>query len=293
MEICVDNSKISLCCGLLDYVILAPVLRRNPTPKSQTHTYAMEYTLIEEGEFKYIEQGTGRPLVILHGLFGALSNFKDVFTAFSGNFRVIIPMMPLYTMPLRDTDVANLAAFIKRFVDFKELDKVTLLGNSLGGHVALVFSRDHLDRVDKLVLTGSSGLYENAMGGTFPRREDYNYIKEKVEYTFYSPETATKELVDEVFEIVNDKEKLLRILAMAKSAIRHNMSDDLPKLNVPTCLIWGKQDTVTPPEVAVDFQKLLPQAELFWMDQCGHAPMMEKPAEFNTILQAWFDKVSA
>lgn len=253
----------------------------------------MDYQIKEEGEFKYIERGEGEALIILHGLFGALSNFKDVFDAFGGRFKVLIPMMPIYDLPVKETDVKNLAAFIHRFVDYKGLDKFNLLGNSLGGHVALVYTVAHPERVDKLILTGSSGLYENAMGGTFPRREDRNYMKEKVAVTFYDPAMATEELVDEVFGIVNDKEKLIRILALAKSAIRHNMAEELHQIKVQTCLIWGKNDNITPPDVAEEFHKLIENSDLYWIDLCGHAPMMERPVEFNTILSGWFDKVKA
>jgi pimeloyl-ACP methyl ester carboxylesterase len=155
-----------------------------------------------------------------------------------------------------------------------------------------VYVKKHPQNIKAMVLTGSSGLYENAMGGTFPKREDYNFIKQKVEYTFYDPKTATKELVDEVFEIVNDKGKLIRILSLAKSAIRHNMSDDLKNMTLPACLIWGKNDTITPPDVAEEFHRLLPDSELFWIDQCGHAPMMEQPQQFNMILDSWLKKNS-
>ena len=65
------------------------------------------------------------------------------------------------------------------------------------------------------------------------------------------------------------------------------MANDLADMNVPTCIIWGKNDSVTPPEVAIDFEKLLPDANLFWIDKCGHVPMMEHPEEFNKILQNW------
>ena len=253
----------------------------------------MQYQLKQEGEFNYIEQGEGPVLVILHGLFGALSNFKDVMEEFAPRFKVVIPMMPIYTLPVRETDVKNLASFIHRFVDYKGFDKFSLLGNSLGGHVALVYTVEHQERVDKLILTGSSGLYENAMGGSFPRREDRNYMKEKVQVTFFDPAMATDELVDEVFEIVNDRERLLRILALAKSAIRHNMAEELHNIKVPTCLIWGKNDNITPPDVAEEFHKLIQNSDLYWIDQCGHAPMMERPVEFNGILSAWFEKVLA
>lgn len=246
--------------------------------------------LKEENGFSFIEEGEGPVLLLLHGLFGALSNWVDVTERFSARYKVVIPLMPIYSLPLLNTNVKALANFVHDFLLFKGYKDVILIGNSLGGHVGLVYITRHPDKVKALVLTGSSGLYEDAMGGTFPRREDYGFIKQKVEYTFYDPKTASKELVDEVFAIVNDKGKLIRILSLAKSAIRHNMSEEIHTIKQPTCLIWGKQDAVTPPEVAEDFHKLIGQSELFWIDKCGHAPMMEQPEQFNEILDTWLKK---
>ncbi len=247
----------------------------------------MKENLIKEGKFTYLEEGEGPVLLILHGLFGALSNFKEVFAHFSSDYKVVIPVLPLYDLPVINTNVKGIANFVKEFVEFKGYEKVNLLGNSLGGHLALVYASRNLSSVESLILTGSSGLYESAMGDTYPKRGNYDYIKEKVEVTFYDPQNATKELVDECYSIVNDKSKALRILALAKSAIRHNVAKDLPHLNIPVCLIWGKNDTITPPEVAEEFKNLLPDADLFWIDKCGHAAMMEHPKEFNEQLREW------
>jgi pimeloyl-ACP methyl ester carboxylesterase len=161
----------------------------------------------------------------------------------------------------------------------------------LGGHVALIYTLTHPERVKAMVLAGSSGLYENSFGGSFPRRESYDFIKEKVEFTFYDPAVATKELVDDVFQTVNDRNRVIRILAMAKSAIRHNMAKELHKINVPVCLIWGRNDKITPPEVADEFHQLMPHSELHWIDKCGHAPMMERPEEFNGYLNRFLDQL--
>lgn len=251
----------------------------------------MNYTLKEEGKYSFIEEGEGEVLLLLHGLFGALSNWKDVVDKFSAKYKVVIPMMPIYEMPVLSTSVKGLAKFIEGFVEDKGYQKITVLGNSLGGHVALVFCLKNLDKVHSLVLTGSSGLYENAMGGTYPKRGDYDYIQKKVEYTFYDPNTATKELVDEVFDVTNDRMKALKILAMAKSAIRHNLRKEVSKITCPTCLIWGKDDKITPPEVAEEFKELLPNAELHWLDKCGHAAMMERPSEFNDILDDFLTRM--
>ena len=241
--------------------------------------------------FQYLSKGTGQPIVILHGLMGGLSNFKDVFDFFPKfGYEVIAPELPVYKSNILDTNLKYFSKYIYSFIKHLKLNNIILLGNSMGGHVGLIFSKMYPDLVKGLVLTGSSGLYENSMGDSYPKREDYNFIKTKTEGVFYNPKIATKEIVDEVYQTVNDRKKLIKILALAKSAIRHNMAKDLPKIDVETAIIWGKQDTVTPPDVAKDFDKLLPNSDLFWIDKCGHAPMMEHPNMFNDILKSWLLK---
>ncbi|MCF6296034.1 MAG: alpha/beta hydrolase [Flavobacteriaceae bacterium] len=248
----------------------------------------MTYTLKKEGDFSYIEAGEGTPIIILHGLMGGLSNFDAVTDFFSKNgFKVVIPELPLYTKPLLKTNVKSFANYLHDFINYKNYDKVILLGNSLGGHIGLYHTKLYPEKIKALVITGSSGLYESAMGSGYTKRSDYEVIKKKAQEVFYDPEIATKEIVDEVYATVNDRNKLIKTLAIAKSAIRHNMSKDLPNMETPTCIIWGKNDVVTPPEVAEVFQELLPDSDLFWIDKCGHAAMMEHPEEFNQILLQW------
>jgi len=242
-----------------------------------------------EGDFSYWEQGEGQPIIVLHGLMGDLSNFNDLLDYFSANgYRVIIPQLPVYSLPILKTNVKNLSKFLRDFIVFKQLKDVVLLGNSLGGHIALYFTKYSSKNVKAMVLTGSSGLYEKSLGNTYPKRGDRDYIKNKVAEVFYDPNVASDELVNIIMDTISDRMKVIKILALAKSAIRHNMGDDLPHINVPSCIIWGKNDLVTPPEVALDFHKLLPDSDLYWIDKCGHAPMMEQSKEFNSILHSWF-----
>ncbi|WP_350285130.1 alpha/beta hydrolase [uncultured Croceitalea sp.] len=251
----------------------------------------MEDEIIKEGKFRYIEIGEGKPIIILHGLMGGLSNFEGVAHFFpKKGYQVLIPELPIYDMPMLKTTVKNFAKFLADFIEFKGLKDVILLGNSLGGHIGLLHTKMFPELVKALVITGSSGLYESAMGDGYPKRGDYEFIKKKAQDVFYDPEVATKEIVDEVFATVNDRMKLVKTLAIAKSAIRHNMSKDLPSMQTPTCIIWGENDSVTPPNVAEEFHELLPDSELFWIEKCGHAPMMEHPDEFNTVLDAWLTK---
>jgi len=251
----------------------------------------MTYRLKKEKKYSYIEAGEGTPIIVLHGLMGGLSNFDAVINFFSKNgYQVIIPELPIYTMSLLKTNVKSFAKYLHDFIELKGFENVILLGNSLGGHIGLYHTKLHPEKIKALIITGSSGLYESAMGGGYTKRGDYEVIKKKAEDVFYDPAVATKEIVDEVYETVNDRSKLIKTLAIAKSAIRHNMAKDLPKMKTPTCIIWGKNDTVTPPEVAEEFNSLLPDSELFWIDKCGHAAMMEHPEEFNEVLNNWLQK---
>jgi 2-hydroxy-6-oxonona-2,4-dienedioate hydrolase len=253
---------------------------------------AMEYEIKQLDKFKFIEEGDGEPLVLLHGLFGALSNFKPLIEYFRHHYKVVVPILPLLEMDILHTSVGGLAKFVNKFLDARDYQGVHLLGNSLGGHVGLVHVLKHPERIKSLILTGSSGLFENGMGDSYPKRGDYEYIKKKTELTFYDPDTATKELVDEVYGIVNNRLKAIKIIALAKSAIRNNLGEELKEVKLPTLLIWGNNDTITPPFVAKEFNKLIPNSELHFVDKCGHAPMMEVPDEFNAILHKFLKKLN-
>jgi pimeloyl-ACP methyl ester carboxylesterase len=253
----------------------------------------MDFPLIEESGFKYIEtKGGEENLLLLHGLFGALSNFQGIIEAFKNDYNVIIPILPILELPIRKVSLSTLVEHIIDFVNYKNYNKLHVLGNSLGGHIAQLFVLAYPEKVASLTLTGSSGLYENAMGSSFPKRGNYEYIKNKAAETFYDPALATKELVDEIFDTTNDRNKAIRVIATAKSAIRHNLGDKLYQIKCPTLLIWGKNDIVTPPFVGEKFHELIQGSELYFIEKCGHAPMMEVPDEFNKYLGQFLKRVT-
>ena len=247
----------------------------------------------EAGDFRYIATGGDGPvLLLLHGLFGALSNFQGIISRFGDRYNVVVPMLPVYGLGLRDTGIGGLLDHVDAFVRDRDYADVNLLGNSLGGHVAQLYTLRRPARVRSLTLTGSSGLFESAFGTGFPKRGDRAYIARKVGDVFYDPATATDELIDEVFDITTDRDKALRVVMTAKSAVRHNLEDRLGDIRQPVLLVWGRQDNVTPPFVAEKFAELLPNARLEWVDECGHAPMMEHPDRFNELLGAFLTEVN-
>nr|WP_290927910.1 alpha/beta hydrolase [Haliscomenobacter sp.] len=207
----------------------------------------MEYPTIKDGKYTYIEtKGGEETLILLHGLFGALSNFEGIIAAFGQSYNVVIPILPMFELPIREVSVMGLVDHLSDFIRDKGYGKVHLLGNSLGGHIALLYTLANQDKIASLILTGSSGLFESAMGNSFPKRGDFEFIKKKTQDTFFDPSIASNELINEVYSIVNDRNRAIRVIATSKSAVRHNLGDKLHNIKVPTLLIWGRQDQVTP-----------------------------------------------
>lgn len=178
----------------------------------------MQFQIQEEGEFKWVEQGEGEVIFLLHGLFGALSNFADTINHFSAHYKVVIPLLPLYRLELERTSVIGMVDHVDEFVKLRGLKNLNLIGNSLGGHIGLLYTLRRMENVSSLTLTASSGLFEASLGDQYPRKSDYEFIKRKTAETFYDPNLATKELVDEVYDIVNTRDKALRTIFIAKSA---------------------------------------------------------------------------
>lgn len=253
-----------------------------------------DFTVKTKGKFDYIELGPddGDVIVLLHGLFGTASNFDATMRYFQKEYKVYLPMLPIFDMNVRKLSVYSLMEFVKEFTDEFNLDRFHAVGNSLGGHIALLFALNHQEQLITMTLTGSSGLYESAFGTSFPRRGDKEFIKNKIDLTFYDKNIVTQEMVDEIYGITTDTMKCLKMVKTAKSAIRHNVGDQLGEINTPTLLVWGKQDTITPPFVAEEFDSKLPNSRLEFIDKCGHAPMLETPDKFNKVLESFLKDYS-
>ena len=125
----------------------------------------MTHLVKQEGKFSYIETGKkdAEVLLLLHGLMGGLSNFGAVIDHFSDTYNVVMPTLPIYEMPVLSVSLDGLLSYVEDFINFKGYDRVHLIGNSLGGHIALLYILKNPNRVASMTLTGSSGLYESAM----------------------------------------------------------------------------------------------------------------------------------
>ncbi|MFH5883203.1 alpha/beta fold hydrolase [Halalkalibaculum sp. DA3122] len=236
--------------------------------------------------YRYIDladsKKEGRTLVLLHGMFGGLSNFDPLLNRVQHR-SVFVPEIPVYSLEKARLTIPELANWLSQVLKEHAVKQPILLGNSMGGHIALQYALTHPDEVEALVLTGSSGLFENDLGSSRPKRYDREYVKERASLTFYE-DLVDDTIIDEILEILQSPSKLGRLLRVARSTHEHNLEDKLNQVQQPVLLIWGKNDVITPPEVAELFCEKLPNATLAWIDRCGHAPMMEHPDKFAARL---------
>ncbi|MCU0327591.1 MAG: alpha/beta hydrolase [Chitinophagales bacterium] len=221
-------------------------------------------------------------IVMLHGLFGALSNFEPLITLISEDYEIAMPNLPLYDIDVAQANIEGITTFLEKFLQLPLFTNknIILLGNSFGGHIALNYQlKSTSPYIKALVLTGSSGLFENFFGSNRPSRKD-DFIQKRIEDTFFDPKFATSEVFSQVKQIISNNKTLKRLLSLARSATKTNLQLDLPKINIPVLLIWGCQDKITPVSIGQNFHKNLPNSVLKLIDKAGHAPMIEKPKEF-------------
>lgn len=244
-----------------------------------------EFNVSCSEDYRYIDRTSGRgeyPLVLLHGMFGGLSNFDPLLNRLR-DYPVFVPEIPIYSFECKQLSVPSLSQWLHQLLMDRGITQPILLGNSLGGHLALDYALSYPGYVQGLVLTGSSGLFENDLGSTRPKRYDRNYVKERASLTFYD-DLVNDTIVEEILDVLQSPAKLGRLLRIARSTHEHNLEHHLHAIKKPVLLVWGRDDVITPPQVAETFLEKLPSASLKWIEQCGHAPMMERPEQFAAYL---------
>jgi pimeloyl-ACP methyl ester carboxylesterase len=243
-----------------------------------------QFNCIQENGFKYLQVRRGSensiPLVLLHGLFGGLSNYDALMERLT-NHDIYVPAIPIYEVDA--PSIRKLSDWLHTFISFLDIDRLVLLGNSMGGHLALDYTIQYPGNIRGVVLTGSSGLQEKSFGSTCPRRHDREYIRRQASQTFYH-DLVDESLLDDIMQVITNPSKLRNILALARNTHEYTMEKFLAEIAHDVLLIWGQNDQITPPSVARQFHQKLPNAQLRWIDKCGHAPMMEHPDTFALFL---------
>ncbi len=233
------------------------------------------------------------PLVFLHGLMGNVSNWDRSFAYYEGTCRFLPIEFKVYGKGARYHTIDTLTEHVLAEMDNAKIDQAVVFGNSMGGQVALNVALTRPERVSALVLTGSAGLMERSYTNGTPLNPSREYIREKCEEIFYDPRHVTDELIDQLYDVFHDTKNKLRIVKLARSLRKCNMHADLPSIRCPTLLIWGREDIVTPLNVAEMFAERLPNAQIKIIDHCGHAPNIECPDDFNRLAEEFLCQVAA
>jgi len=251
-------------------------LRKNRLPK---------YVVDSRGD-------SGPEMLLLHGLFGAMSNWESTAPIMSQFAKVHALDFPLLTAHRSEVKVKSLAAFTEGFLRKEKMGKAVLCGNSLGGHVALRLCLAAPELVDCMVLSGTSGLYEHSVD-SLPVRIGESFVREHMKRVFFKEDLVTDQAVKEVVSILSNRLNTLNLIHAARSAKKDNLLEFLKEIEVPTLLLWGEDDHITTMEVAKIFHKNIKNSELVTIKNCGHAPMIEHPEWFASETEKFLKKHSA
>ena len=249
-------------------------------------------------ELSFYDVGSGQtPVVLLHGLFGSPSNWLPIMDGLADHYRFYALQLPIeFGQNRRHTafkSISQLTKHVTQFFDEMGLERAVVCGNSLGGQIALDFYLDQPERVERLILSGSAGLFERSLAGGRPPRLCRDYIRAQACEIFHDPKHVSDELVDDVFAMLSDRHYRRFLLRVAKATRDRYMLEELANVDVPTMIIWGRDDAITPPFVAEQFCDHIPTAELVFIDECGHAPPIEQPAEFARLLDTFLDDMKS
>lgn len=248
------------------------------------------------GPLPALDSGSGgRVILCLHGLFGGRQAWQEFMANLDGDYRVVVPELPLFydwgwLDPLNPT-IAQLREAVVAFCHQRWLTSVVLCGNSLGGQIALDLCRHHQDMVQALILVGAAGLSERLVGRPGYILVTREFVKEQARKTFFDPALVTEALVDDVLQRVGGRQQQLFLARLTKAASRFQVRDFLGEIKIPTLLVWGRQDQITPPEAALEFQRRLPHSRLIFLEHCGHAPHLEQPQAFAQAVKEFVQEL--
>ncbi len=244
------------------------------------------------GNHVYMETGEGQPIIFCHGLFGSFRNFGQIGQELSSRFRVIVPCMPMYDAPLKKCTVEELAIYLEIFISDLGLKNCIVVGNSMGGGTVLKYAIHNLANVDKIILFASSGLSFIPMKGGYMKLKEISYVRDLLRDIFFDSSVLSEDEIYEVYKVMQNKQMLLRCLRFTSSTKRNFLHQDLKQLDIPTLVIWGNNDKVTPPFIGKEFESHIKNSTLHYLENCGHVPCYEKPTECLEIINEFLSRIA-
>jgi len=233
-----------------------------------------------------LKGGRGRPLLVLHPEFGA-NMWAPYHDALAAHFQVVAPDHLGFGESERPDWLDGIDDLVFHYVDLLDLldiDRVSIVGTSLGGWIAAAFAVAHPERVDRLVLAAPAGIKVDGI----PRYDLFaNPLETTLQRLFHDPARAAQILPAEYGAevIVRGYHEYTTLARLTWNPYFYDpkLQQRLPRLRQPTLLVWGEQDAVLPPPHADAFAALLPRATLHMLPACGHLVPFERSEAFTTL----------
>ena len=254
----------------------------------------------------YREVGTGTPVVMLHGTgpgASGWSNFRLTVPAFAADYRVIVPDLPRYgqssKVPITGPRLTVLSGIIRGFLDQVGVDRAHIIGNSMGGQVAMKLAIDHPERIRRLVAIGSPPVRSSSMGpspaegirmiegyykGTGPSLEKMRSLLQAI---VYDQRFLNEEIIRDRYEASIDPETIAANAGPMWD--KEHLEGQLERLTTPVLLIWGQDDRFAHLDIALRMVREMSNARLLVFSRCGHWAQVEHAAEFNSAVRTFLE----
>lgn len=231
-----------------------------------------------------VEFGEGKPIVFLHGLVGLNDHWEEVARRLAGRARCHLLQLPLLDLTDEDCSIHGATELTAAYLRDHVREPATIVGNSFGGHVALKIAIEQPRLARALVLAGASGLIEKSIVSDVQIRPNLEWVERKIGELFHDRSKMLASDVTRAHEVLSHRPQARAMVKLSKSARRNHLGEEIHKIACPTLIVWGRQDIVTPPEACEQFSRDIPDTRVVWIEQCGHAPMIECPEPFAEAL---------
>lgn len=230
-------------------------------------------------------------ILFLHGLFGTPEHWMSVMEQLSDRYRVIAPQLPVDPQPGRRDQgirtIGDLTDQVVRLVEQLQLDSFVLCGNSLGGLISIDLCLNRPRSAKGLVLAGSAGLFERSPIRGLRARPSREFVRSTVFGILHDDRLVDESLIDHWYQSVMDRDYVRFLLRVSRATRDRCVEKELANLDVPTMIIWGRNDEITPPSTGEDFQRRIRGSKLVFIEDCGHAPNWEQPEAFVQQLEGF------
>lgn len=244
----------------------------------------------------YISEGSGKPILFIHGLSGYKENWEFSIPFFSKNYNAIAIDLPGFgnsDKPVTDYTIDFYSEVIKDFLEELRIEKTVLVGNSMGGQISLLFALKYPQKLEKLVLADAAGI--NPEGAQNPLPLDPKamsqpkglspaIVKMIMRMLFYKQSEVSEKLVERAILDMKREDypaSFNALLSSASNIFETDLTESIKDIIIPTLIVWGEKDRLLSQKYAQIFNEKIKKSKLALIGECGHVPMLEKPDEFN------------